>query len=549
MVNASALTSGAPLASRICIVGAGAAGITLACELDGSGIDVVLLDSGKGQGQEPYLGHADAPHPPPSEYRRLGFGGTTGLWGGRCVPFDPIDFERRDYVPDSGWPIAYADVASHYRVAMAYCDAGRDDFTASGSLADDRSMLPGVQHPSLELNRIERYSLPTDFGKRHGRRLAVSRNVRIVCGAHVLRLVPAAGSPRIDRVEFVDAAGRLGQCTANVVVLATGGLETTRLLLASDAGGVGLGNRSGHLGRYYQCHVAAVQGVVRPRRPGAVFHFEKTTDGIYAKRKIQIAEAAQRRGRLSNVAFRLHYPDMSDPAHGSSVLSAMCLVKQGLAPEYRRILQHGRADGADAPLSGHLRNVALGMPALLSFGIDWTRRRVFAQRKLPYVLVANRDGSFPLEFNAEQIPLRDSRVQLSPERDRHGVQRLSVHWRKCEEDVEGIVRAFDVLRHGIESSGQCALEFDAHNLRAALAGMGPVGGHHIGTARMATHTGAGVVDGNCALFDFCNLYVAGAAAFPTSSHANPTLTIVALAVRMAAHVKRELGRLEQIQSA
>lgn len=526
------------LTASICIVGAGAAGITLACELDGCGVDVLLLDSGHGQRGEPYEGAADAPHAPPALYRRLGFGGTTGLWGGRCVPYDPIDFERRDYVPDSGWPIPYAEVAAHYPAAMAYCDAGRNDFTASGSVRGARPQLPGVQHSALELDRLERYSLPTDFGRRHGRRLARSGNVRIVRDAHVLNLRKAAGGGRIEGLDFVDGAGRRRRCRADIVVLAMGGLETTRLLLASDPAGPGLGNRSGHLGRYYQCHVGGVLGVLRPRWPGTVFHFEKTLDGIYAKRKIQIAAAAQRRERLPNIAFRLHYPDMSDPSHGSAVLSSLYLFKHALPAEYRRILQHGSGEGVQAHISRHLRNLAFGLPAFLGFGLDWARRRVLAQRKLPYVLVANRDGSFPLDFNAEQMPLRDSRVELGPDRDRHGVPRLVVRWRKSDADVEAIWRAFHVLRDGLQSEGHCALEFESGKLRQALQEAGPVGGHHIGTARMAADAGAGVVDSDCALFELPNLHLASAAVFPTSSHANPTLTIVAMAIRLAAHLRR-----------
>jgi choline dehydrogenase-like flavoprotein len=539
--SVEAFAAACPRATTVCIVGAGAAGITLACELDGSGIDVTLLDSGQRWGQEPCEGTTEAPHPPLTQYRRLGFGGTTSLWGGRCVPYDPIDFERRDHVPDSGWPIPYADVATHYPRAMAYCDAGRDDFTASGSIAPCAPMLAGVVHPDLDLDRIERYSLPTDFGKRYAARLARSTNVRVVSDARVVRLVTAEVSPRIDGVEFASTPDKRHLLRADIVVLAMGGLESTRLLLVSDAGGVGLGNRSSHLGRYYMCHVAGVLGVLRPRAPGAKFHFEKTTDGVYAKRKIQFTADAQRSHKLLNMAFRLHYPDISDPRHRSSVLSAMYLVKQGLAKEYQRILQHGSAQGMQAPVSQHVRNVAGGLPSFAAFGIDWTRRRLLAKRKLPYVLVANADGSYPLDFNAEQMPLRDSRVELSGERDSLGLQRLVVHWRKSQADVDSMVRAFAVLRAGIEANGTCSLEFDPQALRHALAvAAGPVGGHHIGTARMADHGGGGVVDPNCALFDFQNLYVASSAVFPTASHANPTLTIVAMAVRIADRMKTVL---------
>jgi len=75
-----------------------------------------------------YEGSATAPHPDPRQFRRVGFGGTTAVWGGHCVHFDPIDFERRDHVANSGWPIAYEEVTRFYPAAMEYCDAGRFDF-------------------------------------------------------------------------------------------------------------------------------------------------------------------------------------------------------------------------------------------------------------------------------------------------------------------------------------------------------------------------------------------------------------------------------------
>ena len=130
----------------ICIVGAGAAGITLACELDGSGLKIIVLEAGGlkpvGSEVDSYGGVATAPHPDPTQFRRITFGGTTSLWGGRCIPLDPLDFKRRPYVSNSGWPIRYEEVAKHYSRALDYCDAGRFDFTATGSLRvpspDDR---------------------------------------------------------------------------------------------------------------------------------------------------------------------------------------------------------------------------------------------------------------------------------------------------------------------------------------------------------------------------------------------------------------------------
>src|SRR5579872_5033210 len=135
------------LKARVCIIGAGAAGIALACELDGCGFDVLLLEAGGLRPQaalsEYFRGTATPPHPDPTAFRRTVFGGTTGLWGGRCIPFQPIDFETREYVSNSGWPIAYEDLARHYERALEYCDAGAFDFTASGSVRPFAETIEG----------------------------------------------------------------------------------------------------------------------------------------------------------------------------------------------------------------------------------------------------------------------------------------------------------------------------------------------------------------------------------------------------------------------
>jgi len=169
----------------VCIVGAGAAGIALACELDGCSFPVLLLDAGGLRSNsgltDYYRGAADQPHLDPAQYRCMGFGGTTALWGGRCVPLDPIDFERRDYVSNSGWPIGYDEVARFYPRALEYCHAGKFDFTASGSIHEARASISEFDGRGLIMHDcIERYSPPTHFGTSFRTKIESSANVMAV---------------------------------------------------------------------------------------------------------------------------------------------------------------------------------------------------------------------------------------------------------------------------------------------------------------------------------------------------------------------------------
>jgi hypothetical protein len=524
--------------ARLCIIGAGAAGISLACELDGCGFDVLLIEAGGPANRvgDFYEGSATPPHPEPRQFRRVGFGGTTAVWGGRCVPFDPIDFERRDYVANTGWPITYEDVARFYPAAMEYCDAGRLDFLTKTSLPGAGAIIRGFEGDEVvDAGHIERYSLPTDFGRRYRHRLHKSANVTVMLGLRCLKLNRVAGEDRLESAEFIDQSGRLNTIRATVFVLATGGIEVPRLLLASDSAGDGFGNLGDCLGRFYMCHFENTCGRIVPHNKPVAFRFERTSDGIYCRRQMRFTPTAQRAHHLLNTVFRLHFPSYSDASHGSSVMSAIYLAKSSLLPEYRTILQQ-QTHAIASPLSQHIGNVLRDLPALTRFAGEWLFRIRLAKRKLPYTLVPNADGSYPLEFNAEQTPDPSNRITLREDRDRHGMPRVHIAWRVGEQDAQAVLRAFQLLRESLEHSGAAQLLFDDERLAEQIARSIPLG-HHMGTARMAASSGSGVVDGNCAVFGLPNLYVASSAVFPTCSHANPTLTIVALAMRLAQHLR------------
>jgi choline dehydrogenase-like flavoprotein len=524
--------------ARVCIIGAGAAGISLACELDGCGFDVLLMEAGgAGSGVgDFYEGSATAPHPEPRQFRRVGFGGTTAVWGGRCVPFDPIDFERRDHVANTGWPITYEEVARFYPAAMEYCDAGHFDFLAESSLPGAGPIICGFEGDEVvDAAHIERYSLPTNFGKRYRHQLHKSGNVTVMLGLRCLKLNRAHGEDVIESAEFIDQSGRLHTIRASVFVLATGGIEVPRLLLASDRAGAGFGNLGDCLGRFYMCHFENTCGRIVPHKKPVAFRFERTSDGVYCRRQMRFTPAAQRTHQLLNTVFRLHFPSYADASHGSSVMSAIYLAKSALVPEYRAILQQ-HPNAISSPQLQHIGNVLRDLPGLARFTGEWLFRIQLAKRKLPYTLVRNADGSFPLEFNAEQTPDPFNRITLQDDRDRHGVPRVDIAWRLDEQDARTALRSFQLLRESLARSGAGELLFDDELLAGQIARSVPLG-HHIGTARMAATPRKGVVDGDCAVFGLPNLYVASSAVFPTCSYANPTLTIVALAMRLAQHLR------------
>jgi choline dehydrogenase-like flavoprotein len=202
ILDADEAEDGTAFQADICIAGAGAAGITLALRLIGSGKSVLLLESGgerveeatqrlcEGEVVDPAL------HSPPDKYRQRRLGGTTGIWGGRCVPFDAMDFERRPWIAESGWPFGLEELLPYYAEANRICEAGRFAYTVEQAFpAGARPIIRQFRGRRFTDDTLERFSLPTDFGRRYRARLLASREVRVLLHANAIELrTGAAGA-------------------------------------------------------------------------------------------------------------------------------------------------------------------------------------------------------------------------------------------------------------------------------------------------------------------------------------------------------------------
>jgi choline dehydrogenase-like flavoprotein len=237
------------------------------------------------------------------------------------------------------------------------------------------------------------------------------------------------------------------------------------------------------------------------------------------------------------VAARLHHPRIADPAHRTGILSLLYLARALIPYEYATRLDHGGASGLLSWLQ-HLRNVAGDLPATLAFAWHLLRDRALAERKFPSLIVTPRNRCYSLDLHAEQQPNPASRVTLGPGRDALGQPRLHIDWRYARRDVDAVQRALALLAGDFERSGVGRLDYNPQAVEMEMTRYGAYGGHHIGTARMGSDVRSSVTDGDGRVHGVANLFVAGAALFPTSGQANPTLTIVALALRQAALLKR-----------
>lgn len=531
----------------VCIVGGGAAGLTLANSLRGAGLAVLLLEAGglkqTKRAQEPYEGELVDPksHPWLHHFRVRAIGGASRIWGGRCIPYDPIDFEARPWVPGPGWPITREQLTPFYQEAQIAAEAGPFDYDPATALPGRPvSFAPGLDG-EVVTTRLERFSRPTDFWVRYGEALASDPDVHVLMNAPLRGVRLTADGASVDHLDVARPDGGTAVVRARRYVIAAGGLETVRLLLASDdVKRCGVGGDHDQLGRYYMSHLAAASGEITFNDPASVaFDYELDAAGVYVRRRLALTEQAQRDAKGLNIVFRTHLPDPADPAHGDPILSAMFLVKDMVLYEYSRKFRERRSTVGDR--LRHVGNIVGGAGKLAAFSRKWVTKRILANRKLPSVVLGSPTGTYALEFHAEQAPNPDSRLTLGDQRDRLGMRRLKADWRTTDLDYQSLKSAYALLSDELIRTKTGRLRYDPDALEQKARAEGAYGGHHLGAARMSSDPRQGVVDPDCRVHGVANLFIASGAVLPTSSQANPTLTILALTLRIAAQLRRELG--------
>ena len=544
--DARKIASGSTLECDVCVVGAGAAGIALTLELKQAGVDVILLEAGgvNGSGKSLSLYRGECVdrerHLPLDSARYRQLGGTTRLWGGRCIPFDGIDFEQRSYIPHSGWPFGRSELDPYYAAASSYCECGEYSYRVAEALADPSAdMIPGFIDSDLVTDTIERWSPPTNFGKRYRQILEEAETVQVLLNAACTEIELDEKGESVTRLAVNTFARSQFHIRPRRTVLAGGGLEVVRLLLASNKIlKTGIGNHSDWLGRGYMCHFGGVAARVRfSADRNVIFGYELDRQETYCRRRLWISEQAQRREELLNIYMLLDRPLLGDPEHGSGLLSLAFLAKK----LFNSSLQQKTPGGKYGLYWRHFKNILTGSPEILMVLPKWSRARFLQGRRIPSLLMGSKENSYYIYYHAEQSPNRDSRVTLSEERDCFGVPRLKVDYRVSDKDIDSVYRAHQLLDRELRRQECGELTFVADDPRSLIRDHKATLGHHIGTTRMAGDAGQGVVDQDCKVHGIANLYIASSSIFPTSSQANPTLTIVAMAIRLAKHLDTTKG--------
>lgn len=531
----------AAFGAHVCVIGAGPVGIITALAMADQGFRVLLLESGGKAAMPAAQNLQQAENTNPGNHhdplttvaRRLG--GTSNLWGGRCLPHDPVDFQDRPWIDQFAWPITDADLAPYLDKACNKLAAGRAVYQSS---------LPDVTaDDAFSFDGLERWSNVQSMHVWHKTALETHPSLCVALQATALGFdYDEAG--RITAVDsHVEGQGR-GRIAVSKVVLAAGGNESTRLLLSQQRKRPAL--FGSHLGQHYMGHVngciADISFDSQPLHNGLDFHIDD--HGSYVRRRIQPSVTTQENHQLANVAFWPVVPEIADPNHRSGPLSAVFLALS-LAPIGRRLLAEPMRlkHVGQAPYRrlSHVANVVRDPLATIGFAPWFIWKNKVAKPRLPGLFLKNPARRYGLEYHSEHLPSPDSRLTLSDRTDRLGMAQLKIDLRFSDADAASVVRAHDAIEAWLSRNKLARLTYrvPAPSRATAVLGQAKHGAHQIGTIRMAAARDDGIVDGNCRSFDVPNLHVISTAVLRTSSHGNPTMTAVQLGLRLAHQMAAE----------
>jgi choline dehydrogenase-like flavoprotein len=508
----------------------------------------LLIESGGiGKPSDESLGHLsdrDAFHVDMSLATQRKLGGASNLWGGRCVPFDPVDFDTRPITGGARWPVTYAEMSEYYQRACDWCVCGDAAFDACEVPAlAGQSLIPGWENGDVRATTLERWSLPTNFGRQYRRSLIGSKLVTLVTGLTCTEIVCQPDGHRVDHLVAKTPSGNTVTLSGGRYVVACGGVESTRLLFASNATfRDGIGNHSNHLGRWYMAHVDSRVGRVHFNTPpnATIYGHERDQAGVYVRRRFTFDRGFLLRRQLPNSAMWLVNPDIADPSHGSGTLSFVYLMLA--SPLGRQFISEGirqsHIKSVHRPsFKSHGLNVARDFPRALAFALRFgLERYVKPGRKVPGFFVSSKSNDYQLQYHGEHLPNWDSYLAPTSERDVFGVMRLRPHVSFSDADVTSVVRAHRYLDGYLRQRGLGFVSLPEDDIASTIREQLNAGYHQAGTTRMSSDPNDGVVDANLAVHGFNDLFVASSSTFVTSGQANSTFMIIAFASRLVDHL-------------
>lgn len=535
------LRDGEEIAADVCVVGSGPAGSTVAHELANAGYSVCVVESGANAPSENI--HAlnaleNVGHPIRKNVvnRLRMLGGTSNLWAGRCMALAPTDFEARPHVPGSGWPMSYAEIAPYLRRAalvMGLPMAEADPLIGGRGPAEGVGHVQGLVMLADFDHRTALWAKsPPNFWRIFGGGLSADKGCKVLTGMTVTNLDVTAGGRRIARIiakpsclaspRAQHPAERKGVAIrADRYVLAMGGIETTRMMLLATRDNPHAAWPRQALGRFYMDHPRAVRGGIRLNN-GVNFsrYLGRPVTGGMVQVSLGILPSRQQRLGLLNPYFYLEQGSWNAVAKSYEVAGDVMRRMMGRGHVGRRFDFSNLSSAQDLIYQLTPREV---LPHDLYKVYYHLRSRLKPHRR-----------ELAIVNNSEQMPDPDSRIDLGESTDRFGNPVPRLAWRIHEAEVESVRYFHRQLGQLLEAHGLGRLITDPEDIDASMF---TDSSHHMGSTRMAALAADGVVDGDLRVHGMNDLFLCSSSVFPTGSSVNPTWTLVALALRLADHLK------------
>jgi choline dehydrogenase-like flavoprotein len=510
--DARELDNNSLIEGDLCIVGAGAAGISMALRFINTPVKVILLEGGgfqyEDRMQELYAGQTSGQRYFPLKSIRLHyFGGTTGHWAGFCAPYDEIDFQKRDWIEHSGWPVSRKDLDPYYEIAQQMLELGPYNYNQDFWMNKDPEMISLPFDQSRVWNKIWQFSPPTRFGKKYRDAIVEAKNIHLYTYANVTDIGANEQVNRVTQVTIRNFEGKTHTVRAKKFILACCAVQNARMLMASNKQAPrGLGNDRDLVGRFFMEHLELKSAELWLTNPEKMKMYQWESEVTKARAELAISPELQTRYKILN---------------GTSSLTPLEIAKDqqafidiwedekgnGMAKNMREEHDNDRAEAADKKEEKGYR-------------------------------------AFQLFTRIEQAPNPNSRITLDKEKDELGVPRSHLHWELTSLEKKSIRKIYELIgaEAGMAGIGRVRL-LDYLRDESDMGWPSFTGGgwHHMGTTRMSSDPSTGVVDPDCRVHGIDNLYIAGSSCFPTAGAANPTLTLVALSLRLAEHVKSQLS--------
>ena len=529
IVDGRVLDANSTRKTNVCIMGGGVAGLVLAKELAASFKKIIIIESGgeyyDQETQELYAASTNNKnYYPNSLYSRLRFlGGSSNHWENNTSPLDPIDFEKRDWIENSGWPVDYDDVAQHYPAAGEYCgvkDDGYDKKVWSKRLNKEDVFSNSV---SLETGIAKAARPSTRFYNSYGKEIAALPSIEIITNANAVDVEFDENTKNISKVYFESIPGIRHEVSTDLCVMCLGGIENARMLLAfNEKYDHRLGNRYDNVGRYFMDHpvVRAAQFYAHDMSRYTLYKPTDLVDrivlGFWKLRADTLAA-----NKLNNIRMPL-------------VSATNYTMSDGISSHH--ILKDALSNGElPEDFGSHLLNFVRDFDMVA----EAVSRRKFGTKIFDH---ADEIAAYQMPIMMEQTPHRDNRIKLGDSKDRFGIRRIEIEWQLKEDDKEKFWQALTLVANEVGANSLGRIRLLQERSERIWGDQLGFGHHHMGTTRMCHNYKDGVTDATQKVFGTNNLFVAGSSVFPTGGHVPPTLTIVAMTIRLAKYISREFAR-------